>query len=207
MVINFLKPKVTIYDKCENLPLWNFQKYLETNDVKYFAKEHKEHKDLPDIITAFFGEYLELTKNQKIIIRFERAHKIMRLTIKYNTVSLILKTLYNYNKGLDFEIFKQLVEELQKWNYKIDKNKDIFEQLEKIYNRIQGIKTQIEVLEDELKDEDVVESSSIDGQLISVSRCLDLKYQLNAKEITVLQWIEYQKQAVLIIKERQKHKK
>lgn len=199
--------KPTIYDCCDNMPLWNFQKYLESNDVKYFTKEHKYHKDLPDIITAFFGEYLELTKNQKIIIRFERLHKIMRLTVKYNTVSLILKTLYNYNKGLDFEIFKQLVEELQKWNYKIDKNKDIFEQLEKIYNRIQGIKTQIEVLEDELKDEDVVESSSIDGQLISVSRCLDLKYQLNAKEITVLQWIEYQKQADLIIKERQKHKK
>lgn len=207
MVINFLKPKITIYDRCDNMPLWNFQQYLKTNDLKYFTKEHKEHKDLHDIMTAFFGEYLEITKNQAVILRFEKMHKIMRLSIKYNTVSLLLKGLYNFPKNGDIEVFKANCEQLEKWNYRIDKEKDVFTQLEKISNRLQGILTQIEILEDELKEEDVKESVSIESQLISVSRCLELKYQLNAKEITVAQWIEYQKQADETIKERQKHKK
>lgn len=204
---NTFKPIITFYDKCENMPLWNFQKYLETNDLKYFTKEFKEHKDLHDIMTAFFGEYLQLTKNQKVVNRFGIMFKIMRLTAKYNTVMLLLKTLYNFHKNGDIEQFKGLVEQLEKWNYKIDREKDIFGQLEKISNRVQGIKTQLELLEDELKEEDVKESVTIESQLISVSRVLELGYRLNPKEITVLEWHEYQEQGRKVVKEREKLKR
>ena len=196
--------KPTIYDKCENMPLWNFQKYLETNDLRYFTKEFKEHKDLPDIMTAFFGEYLELTNNQSAINRFEIMHKIMRLQGKYNTVSLILKALWNFPKEGDIKQFSDLIEQLEKWNYRIDKRKDVFVQLEKISARLQGILTQIELLEDSLQKEDVKESKSIESQLISVGRILELRYSLNAKEIMVSEWVELCKQADEIIKERQK---
>jgi hypothetical protein len=92
--------------------------------------------------------------------------------------------------------------ELEKWHYKIDKAKDIFTQLENINQRLQNVKTQIEVLQLELKKDDQQESQSIESQLISVSRILELKYKLEAKEITVKEWVEYQKQAEKTIKQQ-----
>lgn len=201
---NIFKEQITFYDKCDVMPLWNFQKYLETNDLRYFTKEFKDHKSLNDIMTAFFGEYLELTKNQKVVNRFGVMYKIMRLTAKYNTVMLLLKSLYNFPENGKIEQFNALCEQLEKWNYRIDKSKDVFEQLEKISNRVQGIKTQLELLEDELKTDDKEEATTIESQLISVSRVLELGYRLNPKEITVLEWHEYQEQGKKVIRDREK---
>jgi len=200
----FKKNKITFYDKCENMPLWNFQKYLNTNDLRYFTKEFKEHKDLHEVMTTFFSEYLELTKNQSVINRFETMHKIMRLQLKYNTVSIILKALYNYPKNSDFKGFENLISQLEKWNYRIVKDKDPFVQFEKISLRLQGILTQIELLEDSLKDENEKEYKSIESQLLSVGRVLELRYSLNSKDITVSEWVELCNQAENVIKERQK---
>lgn len=188
------------------MPLYNFQKYLETNDLRWFTKEFKDHKSLNDVMTNFFGEYLELTKNQKAINRFGVMFKIMRLTAKYNTVMLLLKTLYNFPKNGNIKQFEELIHQLDKWNYRIDRSKDVFEQLEKISNRVQGIKTQLDLLQDELKQEDAKESVTIESQLISVSRILELGYRLNPKEITVLEWHEYQEQGKKVIADLEKSK-
>lgn len=199
---NIFKEKITFYRKCDEMPLWNFNKYLKTNDLKYFTKEFKEHKDLQDIMTDFFGEYLELTKNQSVVNRFGVMHKIMLLRIKYDTVTIILKALWNYPKDMPIEGFKELISALEKWNYRIDKEKDPFKQFEQIHNRLQGILTKIELLEDEITKEDVKESKTIESQMLSVSRILELR--INAKEITVSEWVEMCKQADEVIKERQK---
>ena len=92
----------------------------------------------------------------------------------------------------------------EKWDYKISIDKDVFEQLEKINNRIQGIKTKIDMLSSEMKKEDKKESININSTLIDISRVLELKYQLKANELTVSEWIEYKKQAKKDIEERNK---
>lgn len=128
----------------------------------------------------------------------------MRLQGKYIAVSLILKALWNFPKEGDIKQFSDLIEQIERWNYRVDKSKDVFTQLEKISARLQGILTQIELLEDSLQKEDVKESKSIESQLLSVSRILELRYSLNAKEIMVSEWVELCKQADEVIKERQK---
>ncbi len=198
--LNWINTSVNIYKKCDEMPLWNFQKYLETNDLKYFTKELKEVKGLYLVMNDFFAEYLELTQNNSVYQRFGKIYKLLKLEGKYNCVSLILKSLYNYDKGLNIDTFHALTWELEKWHYKIDRSKDIFSQIESINQRLQNVKTQIEVLQLELKKDDQQESQSIESQLISVSRILELKYKLDAKEITVKEWVEYQKQAEKTIK-------
>lgn len=193
--MNIFKTQITFYEHPSEMPLFNFLKYLESRDLKYFTKEHKEHKDLFDIMTIFFGHYLELSKNNSILNRFGVIHDIMRYQRKYRTVDLLVKTLYNFPPKGDMKQFNELVEQLEKWNYKIDKTKDIFSQLENISARIQGIKTKIALLEDQLKEEDNKTVVTIESQIISVERILELRYKINPKEITVLEWIEYQKQA------------
>jgi len=204
MAINLFKTKITFYETPESMILDNFIQYLKTKDLRYFTKEHKNHKDLDRVMTEFFGHYLKLSKNNSVINRFGIVHNILKYTAKYNTVSLILKALYNYPKDADIKQFKVLIEQLEKWNYKIDKEKDVFRQLESISNRLQGIKTKIALYEAELHDEDTTEATTIESQLISVARILELKYRLNKKEITVAEWVEYQNQATEVIKQKQK---
>jgi len=204
--LNWKNISVNIYKKCDEMPLWNFQKYLETNELKYFTKELKEVKNLHLVMNDFFVEYLELTQNNAVYQRFSKIYKLLKLEGKFNCVTLILKSLYNYDKGLDIEMFHQLTWELEKWHYRIDRSKDIFSQIESINQRLQNVKTQIEVLQLELKKDDQQESQSIESQLISVSRILELKYKLDSKEITVKEWIEFQKQAEKTIKSQKNGK-
>jgi len=192
--LNFWNTSRNIYKNCEELPLWNFQKYLETNDLKYFTKNLKPQKGLDKVMTNIFDEYMTLSKNQSMFQRIYKSSKIMKLEGKYNCVMLLLKCLYNY-EHTNLTKFNELVNELEKWNYRIDRTKDIFSQIEVISQKVQNIKTQIEVLVIELKKDDNIESQSIEKQLITVGRILELKYKLNSKEINLKEWIELQKQA------------
>lgn len=191
------KPKVTFYETCKEIPLYNFQKYLETSDLRYFTKEFVEHKDLHDIMTRLFGEWLELTKNNAVINRFAKMHKMMKLDVKYRTVTTILKAIYNHRLGQ--KELDELIAQLKLWGYTLNRNKDLFEQLDTINNRLQNLRTQYEMLEIELAKEDKKESQSIEKQLIIVSKGLELNYPLKAKEITLFEWWEYQQ----LLKQRQ----
>jgi len=206
MAITLFKSKITFYETPQQMPLWNLLEYLKTKDLRYFTKEFKHHKDLDNIMTDFYGHYLKLTKNNSIINRFGVIHNILKYTTKYNTVSLILKALYNFPKEGDIKQFEMLIDALEKWNYRIDRRKDVFKQLEDISNRIQGIKTKIAIYEAELEEEDKGEVSSIESQLITVGRILELKYRIEPKEITVADWVEYQKQAEESVKRQNKGK-
>lgn len=194
--------KVTFYEHPRDMPLWKFQKYLETQDLRYFTVEHKSHKDSDNIMTAFFGYYLNLTANQQVLNRFGIMHDILRYKEKYNDVMRLTKTIYNYPKDLPVEKLKELINQLEKWNYKVKKDKDIFEEIEAIYNRAQGIKTKIELLKSKIIEEDSVTNKTIESQIIFVERILELNYKIKAKEISVLEWIEYQKEVKNILNKK-----
>jgi hypothetical protein len=59
-----------------------------------------------------------------------------------------------------------------------------------------GIVTQINILNDDLKREDV--KSNLNKELILVSMGLELGYRLDAKAISVREWLEY----VSLLKEK-----
>ena len=191
------KPKVTFYETCREMPLHNFQMYLQTSDLRWFTKEFVEHKELKEVMTRLFGEWLELTKNNTVVNRFAKMHKMMKIDVKYRTVLTLLQAIYNHKLGKDE--LDELTDQLKQWGYTLNKNNDLFEQLEKIQNRIQNLKTQYEMLQIELEKEDKKESQSIEKQLIIVSKGLELNYPLKAKEITLYEWWEYQQ----LLKQRQ----
>jgi len=177
------------------MPLVNFRDYLSTQDLKYFTKEHKEHSELNEVVSEFWNEYLKLTDNREVLNRFSTMLKIEKLISKYSVCSLVLKCLFEFNSNYQsMDTFNELIEILEKNNYRIDRKKEVYEQLEKVKQRLQGIATQIELLRSTIKDNDETEAKSIESQLISVSRGLDLHYMLDITKLSVLEWIEYQKQ-------------
>jgi len=198
--------KLTFYDSTEVMPLHNWVKYFETNDLTYFNKERKEHQNNYECMTSVFNDYIKITDNHDFYLRFAKIHKILRLRTKYNCVTLIANSLLNYHSKMDLSVFNDMIKELEKWHYKIDKSKDVFTQIEKILKRARGINTEVKLLEIELKKSDNEEASSIEKQLILVSRGLELGYRLDATEISLKTWVEMQKILEKEIEAKQKAK-
>lgn len=203
------KKSDSYFDTCEKMPLWNFKMFIETNDLKYFSTKLKYDAKLQNIADAFFTNYIELTNNRKVENRYVTMFEIMRLENKYKCVSLLLNAMYNYDAKLGKESFNKMVDILKQWNYSIDVNKDVFKQIETINNRLQGIKTKIELIRAKL-DEKEVESKdkpNFDAELINISRILELRFQLKVKDLNVSEFIGYQQQAHQVVEQQSKIKK
>lgn len=200
----FVKETITYYDSAETLPLINWIKYFETQDLTYFNDKRKKSKDNEQAMVQCFNDYIKISKNHDILRRFGKLHKIMKLQGKYNSVMMLCNAILSYKDVKNMEVFTELVNSLEAWNYKIDRKKDVFEQVLKVSKRVQGIKTQIELLEIELKKDDDKEAKSIERQLIVVSKGLGLNYRLKAEEITLKEWLEYQNELKEEIEQKQK---
>lgn len=197
------------YDTCEKMPLYNFKMFIETNDLKWFSSSLKEDSKLQNVADLFFTDYIELTNNRKVENRYITMFEIMRLENKYKCVSLLLKSLWHYDKLQGIENFNKMIDILEQWNYKIDRNKEVFEQIEKIANRIQGIKTKIELLRAKLDDgqKEKADKPNFEKELINITRILELRYSLKIKELNVSEFIGYQKQAQEVVESQNKAKK
>ena len=186
------------YDSCEKMTLYNFKMFIETNDLKWFSKSFKDNSKLQNAADLFFTDYIELTNNRKVENRYITMFEIMRLENKYKCVSLLLKSLWHYDKLQGLDNFNKMIDILEQWNYKIDRKKDVFEQIEKIANRIQGIKTKIEILRAKLDEgqKEKAEKPNFEKELINITRILELRYSLKIKELNVAEFIGYQKQTL-----------
>lgn len=189
------KPKV--YNSCKEMPLYNFKMYLDTQDLIWFSKDGKRHKNLNTVMVNFFDEYIKLTNNRKVLNRFVKMQKMMKLDIKYMNVTLLLNAIENHK--LSKKELDQNIKNLREWGYKLYKEKDLFMQTNKIRNRIQNLKTQYQLLQAEISDDDKEESISLEKQLIIVSKGLELGYKIDLKDTTVYEWYEYQQ----LLKEKQ----
>ena len=197
------------YDTCEKMPLYNFKMFIETNDLKWFSSSLKEDSKLQNVADLFFTDYIELTNNRKVENRYITMFEIMRLENKYKCVSLLLKSLWHYDKLQGKENFDKMIDILEQWNYKIDRNKEVFEQIEKIANRIQGIKTKIELLRAKLDEgqKEKADKPNFEKELVNITRILELRYSLKIKELNGAEFIGYQKQAQEVVESQNKAKK
>ena len=205
----FNNNSVNYFDTCEKMPLYNFKMFIETNDLKYFASDLKHNDRLQNVADLFFTDYIELTNNRKVENRYITMFEIMRLENKYKCVSLLLKSLWHYDKLQGLENFNKMIDILEQWNYRIDRNKEVFEQIEKIANRIQGIKTKIELLRAKLDEgqKEKADKPNFEKELINITRILELRYSLKIKELNVAEFIGYQKQAQEVVESQNKAKK
>lgn len=200
----FVKETITYYDSADVLPLDNWINYFKTQDLTYFNDKRKVSKDNENAMVNCFNDYIKISENHDILRRFGKIHKIMKFTGKYNSVMMLCNAILSYKDVKNMEVFNELVENLERWNYKIDRKKDVFEQVYKISKRVQGLKTQIELLEIELKKDDNEEATSIERQLLVVGKGLGLNYRLKSSELTLKEWLEMQNQLKEEIKQQQK---
>ena len=205
-----------IYDNCKTLMLENYVNYLESGDLLHFSNYYllgnpkkPNAKELDKAMTDFYGDLLAISQNEKVLRRFEVIHKIMKYEQKYNSVKMLVNAIRTFDNNLSREKLLELVAQLEKWHYRIDTKKWLFDELNRIDARVEGVKTEIELLAVELKQVDTGEKTSLLDEIYNTEMFLELKFPIDLKTTSVYKWISHYKKAVdnkikLIEKNKQK---
>lgn len=195
-----MKPtKTEYYDTIENLPLYNWDKYLTTKDNNWFVVgfDGRQKKitvdELSHIEVKIQDEYLLAVNDRVFNLKLQKWAKIENLTTKYNIVSLLLKVLWDGFATNQMEMRYKFIDKLGLLGFKMEKINTLEgdkEELLRINTEVEGIKNKIILLQNELKGDSQKESSSLQKQIQIITLGLGYNYRLDPKQVTVAEWLE-----------------
>lgn len=179
--------------------LWSWDRYLATKDNNFFivgydGRQPKIQNDrLIAIEKNIQDEYFKEIDDRDFTKKIEKWMRIDNLQTKYTIVNMILDRMWLGFPDCQMNIRAAYINKLNKLGFKmplINSEVGDAEEILKIKEQLKGIITQINIIKDELKTDAVVETRSLSLQLKMMSKALEFGFQLNPKEITVLEWIE-----------------
>jgi RNase H-fold protein (predicted Holliday junction resolvase) len=191
---------IQTYKSIHDLPLFNFDRYLATKDLNWFLLKYDgrqkriENEHLKATESFIMDEYYKELQDRQFEIKLQKWAKIDELTLKYNVLnSVIVGFAYGFqNTPKGQELRMKFIELLKGYKIKIpviNTPQGDVEELIKVKAQLENIKTQIKMIQDELKFDGKKQQHNLYKQLRMVSLALGQKDVANPKEITVAQWI------------------
>jgi len=189
-----------IFQSIDELPIYNFDRFLATQDNNWLLKDYDgraKRIEIGNPEVEIMEQYYSALQDRSFELKLQKWAKIDNLIAKYKTVSEIIFIMFAgfENTILGQELRLSLIIELKEWRYKMpvvnSKVGDI-ENLNRISSDLQGIKNQIAILQNELKDDGKKENVSLYKQLAIIQMGLEIA-PINPRKVVVAQWIEYVK--------------
>lgn len=181
-----------MYTSCENLPIYNFHKIMETNnyaymlrgwnmedDVKYNLEKAKENWQ------KIYSEYIDLTQNNSVSMYFNKVKELIDLEVKIFVCSnaILQVTLKKVNKttGLKY------IEVLRSFGIPYKGNEIKVQELENCSLFIKQLKNKIAKLNYELSELSKGESIRFEKEIVLVEQALG-RDLIDPKTTTVIKW-------------------
>ena len=190
---------IEYYDSIEVLPLYNWDKYTTTRDNNWLIIDFngRQPKIDNEELTALEGklqeEYFKAVDDRTFVKKLQKWAKIDNLRTRYNVIAMLCQRLWLGFGDMQMELRQQYIEIINKFGFNmplINTVEGDAEEIALITNSMQNIKTQIEMLESELKTDEKKQTYSLNKQMVLVSLGLGLAYKIDAKQTTVSEWIE-----------------
>lgn len=185
------------YDSIEDLTLYRWDKYCQTKDNNWFLIDHdgrqKKIEGLKEIEDSLIEQYFKAIDDRSFSLKIQKWAKIDFLRTKYIVVDSLLNRMWLGFSNDQMDTRLSFIQELKKWGFKFPELNSIVDDgllIVEFRKSLEGIKTQIAMLSDELKDDGKKESHSLQKQLQIATLGLQYPYRLNPKEITLSEWIE-----------------
>jgi len=197
-----------IYKFCDELPVFNFYKIIETKDYSWLYVDFDGYNkieitnDIDNIWESIYTEYLELTGDSTSILYYEVVKELLYLQTRYNVVGTLLQQL-SMGK-MSKQIFPHYVIELKKWQYNLDINKPLKEELERLARQLKSSKNRINIKEEERKSfekKETGEKLSLIQQQVKLEQALS-RNEIDTKKTVVSKWIAMIKEVKAINQER-----
>lgn len=190
--------KTKYYDSIETLPLYNFDKYRSTKDLNWFiiGYDGRQKKvinaELSNIEKTILDQYFKAIDDNSFINRLKKWGEIETLKTRYFVVKSLVNRLWLGFGDDDMETRLLMIKELKRHGFSMPEINTLEgdrEMLILINSGVEGIKTQIHLIEKELVVEGRKESYDLNKQLRILEIGLGYNYRINSKQITVKEWI------------------
>lgn len=190
---------IEYYDTLEVLPLYNWDKYTTTRDnnwliIGFNGRQTKvANDDLTSLESKLQEEYFKAVDDRTFVKKLQKWAKIDNLQTRYNVIAMLCKRLWLGFGDMQMELRQQYIEIINKFGFNmplINTVEGDAEEIALITQAMQNIKTQIEMLESELKTDEKSKPISLNKQMVLVGLGLGLPYKINSKETTVIEWLE-----------------
>ena len=190
---------IEYYDSIEVLPLYNWDKYTTTRDnnwliIDFNGRQPKiDNDELTVLESKLQEEYFKAVDDRTFVKKLQKWAKIDNLRTRYNVIAMLCQRLWLGFGDMQMELRQQYIEIINKFGFNmplINTVEGDAEEIALITQSMQNIKTQIEMLESELKTDEKKQTYSLNKQMVLVSLGLGLAYKIDAKQTTVSEWIE-----------------
>ena len=190
---------IEYYDSIEILPLYNWDRYTTTRDnnwliINFNGRQPKiDNDDLTALESKLQEEYFKAVDDRTFVKKLQKWAKIDNLRTRYNVIAMLCQRLWLGFGDMQMELRQQYIEIINKFGFNmplINTVEGDAEEIALITQSMQNIKTQIEMLESELKTDEKKQTYSLNKQMVLVSLGLGLAYKIDAKQTTVSEWIE-----------------
>jgi hypothetical protein len=190
---------IEYYDSIEVLPLYNWDRYTTTRDnnwliIDFNGRQPKiDNEELTALESKLQEEYFKAVDDRTFVKKLQKWAKIDNLRTRYNVIAMLCQRLWLGFGDMQMELRQQYIEIINKFGFNmplINTVEGDAEEISLITQSMQNIKTQIEMLESELKVDEKKQTYSLNKQMVLVSLGLGLAYKIDAKQTTVSEWIE-----------------
>ena len=190
---------IEYYDSIEVLPLYNWDRYTTTRDNNWFiidfnGRQPKVSTDeLIALETKLQEEYFKAVDDRTFVKKLYKWGKIDNLSTRYNTIAMIVQRMSYGFTDSQMDLRAEYINLLNKFGFNMPLINTEEGDMDEITNALHlagNIKTQIEMLESELKSDDKKQTFSLNKQMVLVSLGLGLAYKIDAKQTSVSEWIE-----------------
>jgi hypothetical protein len=190
-----------LFKSCSTIPVKNFFQVIETEDLRYLIKKFDiENSKLElsndDIVNLsliweeIYFEYYEITSNHKLKSILKKQCLIQEWETIYYIVSKCIDIFDTYGK----EEALYLINNLNDKKYTIDFNKPLGLQLNKLDNKMKGLKNKIKIfkikLVNSVKEDKEEVKSNLERDALYLERNLDLKRAINVSKTPIKVWVE-----------------
>jgi len=188
------------YATIDHLTLYRWDKYTQTKDNNWFLVDYDgrqpkiEHAELNTVEESLQDQYFKAVDDRSFSLKLQKWAKIGWLQRKYNTVDTLLWVMWQGfgNDKTEMEQRYLIIQQLKSWGFRFPElnsvvaDRDLIIQFRSV---LEGIKTQIGMLSNELKEDGIKERSNLYKQ-ISIAKMALPGYEINPRIMVVAEWIE-----------------
>lgn len=185
-----------------NIPTKLFFDILNSRVFSMLGKGSED--ELQKVFESIFDEYLDLGGNNSIKKWYEQARKLEALKlIEKQTKTIIYALLYTPMSIEERNLLIDVLNEVPKLNARVDKDKNIIDELDRVNKRCLGsLRNEINLVSiDDKKEETVKESAKYIFQQDLARISITLGFQI-ATNLTMYEFITYKNSAIESVKQR-----
>ena len=188
------------YSNIDNLTLYRWDRYVNTKDSNWFLVDYDGRQkkissdELDKLEESIQDQYFTAIDDRSFSLKIQKWAKIGYLRQKYDVVDALLNRMWS---GFGDDLQQQevrflIIKELRLWGFKFPELNSVVDDRELIINfrkSLEGIKTQIAIISNELVDDGKKESKNLYAQIVIAKSSLP-NYEMNPRVMVLSEWIE-----------------